>query len=296
MSETVKHTSGLLYDKTGAAFSLDHDHDGTVYVRPMITVVMQSTNYHGDDFHEEETTEPAGYLVAKDRDELFDVPPRVELDADIVAKKAELAQIKSEAAKVLDSLRSEKHKAELDLLSAKNQLNHWMQTHKGMIDLGKLLDGKVLYPLSVEKNHYHGARSIPRIIKMKDIGGLRVEGGNFEKGKEWRVKNYLSDHYGTEFQFFDTEEDRAVVIHSEFDTTCAQFRQKPNFTVDIYTTTNLHYGTLLEWVNTHPALSIPEDIKAMKAANDAEIVEQRKATLAAELAAMEAIAKAEDRS
>lgn len=288
MGENVKHTSGLLYDKTGAAFSLDHEHDGTAYVRPMVTVVMQSPNYHGDDFHEEETTEPAGYLVAKDRDELFDAPPRVELDADIVAKKAELAQIKAEASKVIDNLRSEKQKAEWELSSAKRQLDEWMKTHKGMIDLGKLLDGKVLYPLSVEGNRYHGARSIPRIIKMKDISGLRVEGGDFEKGKEWRAKYYLSDHYGSEFQFFDTEEERAAVIQSEFETTCARFRQKPDFTVDIYTTTNLHYGTLLEWVKTHPALIIPEDIQAMKAENDAKLVEQRKAKLAAELAAIDA--------
>ncbi|UNK39330.1 hypothetical protein MNR02_06395 [Shinella sp. H4-D48] len=291
MGENVKHTSGLLYDRTGAAFSLDHEIEGTAYVRPMVTVVMQSTNYHGDDFHEEETTEPAGYLVAKDRDELFDAPPHVALDADIEAKKAELAQIKAEAAKVLDNLRREKQKAEWDLASAKRQMDEWMKTHKGMIDLGKLLDGKVLYPLSVEKNHYHGARSIPRIPKMKDIGGLRVEGGDFEKGKEWRAERYLSDTYSTWFQFFDTEEQRASVIQSEFEATCAHFRQKPDFTVDIYTTTNLHYGTLLEWVKTHPALSIPEDIQAMKAANDAELVEKRKAKLAAELAAIDAEAR-----
>lgn len=289
MGENVKHTSGLLYDKTGAAFSLDHEHEDTAYVRPMVTVVMQSTNYHGDDFHEEETTEPAGYLVAKDRDELFDAPPRVELDADILAKKAELAQIKAEASKVMDNLRSEKQKAEWELSSAKRQLEEWMRTHKGMIDLGKLLDGKVLFPLSVEENRYHSGRSVPHIPKMKDIGGLRLEGGDFEKGKEWRAKRYLSDHYHTPFQFFDTEEERAAVIQSDFDITCGRFRERPNFDTTSHTSsTTLHYGTLLEWVKTHPALSIPEDIKAMKAANDAQLVEERKAKLAAELAAIDA--------
>lgn len=276
-----------LYDKTGAAFSLDHEHDGTVYVRPMVTVVMQSTSYHGDDFHEEETTEPASYLVAKDRDELFDAPPRVELDADIVAKKAELAQIKAEASKVLDGLRSEKQKAEWELSSAKRQLEEWMKTHKVMIDLGKLLDGQVLYPLSVKENHYHRAREIPRIPGMRNAAYLALTSGNFEDGKKWVCKKYASDSFGLDFEFFDTEEERAAVILSEFEATCAHFRQKPDFTVDIYTTTNLHYGTLLEWVKNHPALSIPEDIKAMKAAHDAELVEQRKAKLAAELAAME---------
>jgi hypothetical protein len=273
-----------LYDKTGAAFTFDHEHDGTAYVRPMVKVITQYG--YGDDLHEDEGVEPASYLVAMDRASLFDEPPVVELDADISAKKEELAKIKAEASKVLDGLRNEKHKAELDLLSVKNQLKQWMQTHKVMMDLGKLLDGKILYPLSVEENHYHGGRNIPHIPEMKDIRGLRVEGGNFEKGKEWRAQRYMSDSYNTSFQFFDTEEERAAVIQSEFDATCRRFRERPNFDIDIYTTTNLHYGTLLKWVETHPSLAIPEDIKAMKAANDAALVEQRKAKLAAELAAI----------
>ncbi len=276
---------GILYDKTGAAFSFDHDHDGTAYVRPMVKVFTQYG--YGDDIHEEEDVEPAKYLVAVDRSSLFDAPPIVALDADIKAKTDELAAMKAEAKKAIDELKSQRSAAEYKLADAKRQLEQWMQTHKGMVDLGKLLDGKVLYPLSVEENRYHGGRDIPRIIKMDDIRGLRVEGGDFEKGKEWRAKPYLSDTYHTSFQFFDTEEERAAVIQSEFEATCAKFRQKPNFAVDIYTTTNLHYGTLLEWVKTHPALAIPDDIKAMKVANDAEIVERRKAALAAELASIE---------
>ncbi|WP_267550314.1 hypothetical protein [Rhizobium rhizogenes] len=274
-----------LYDKTGAAFSLDHEIDGMAYVRPMVKVFAQYD--YGDDIHEDEYVEPAKYLVAVERSSLFDTPPIVALNADIKAKTDELAALKAEAQKIIKELKADRSAAEYKLADAKRQLDQWMQTHKGMIDLGKLLDGKILYPLSVEENHYHGARNIPRIIKMDDVRGLRVEGGNFEKGKEWRAKPYLSDSYHTSFQFFDTEEERAAVILSEFEATCARFREKPNFAVDIYTTTNLHYGTLLEWVKTHPSLRIPEDIKAMKAANDAELVERRKATLAAELAKIE---------
>lgn len=273
-----------LYDKTGAAFSLDHEHDGKAYVRPMVKVFTQYG--YGDDVHENEYFEPAAYLVTMDRASLFDAPPIVALNDDIKAKTEELAALKAEAQKAVKELQAARSAAEYKLADAKRQLDQWMQTHKGMIDLGKLLDGKILYPLSVEENRYHGARNIPRIPKMNDIRGLRVEGGDFEIGKEWRAKVYMSDHYGTSFQFFDTDEERAAVILSEFEATCQSFRQKPDFTVDIYTTTNLHYGTLIEWVKVHPALSIPEDIKAMKTANDAELVERRKATLAAELAAI----------
>ncbi|NTG00059.1 hypothetical protein G6L30_07985 [Agrobacterium rhizogenes] len=274
-----------LYDKTGAAFSFDHEHNGTIYVRPLVKVLIQSG--YGDDIHETEDFEPAGYLVARDESALSYSPPLEAVDAEVSAKKAELDALKAESKKIIRDINSERSAAEYKLADAKRQLDQWMMTHKGMIDLGKLLDGKILYPLSVDKNHYHGARNIPHIPKMEDIRGLRVEGGDFEKGKEWTVKRYLSDHYHTSFQFFDTEEERAAVILSEFKATCAKFREKPNFTVDIYTTTNLHYGTLLEWVKTHPSLTIPDDIKALKAANDAELVERRKATLAAELEAIE---------
>lgn len=279
--------TATLYDKTGAAFKLDHEHNGTLYVRPLVKVVMQSTNYHGDDFHEEVDFEPADYIVAKNEAELFYAPPIPAVDAELVAKQAELSKIKAEASKALDAIRSEKQKAEWEFSATKRQLEDWMKTHKGMIDLGKLLDGKVLYPLSVEENRYHGARSIPRIPKMKDIKGLRVEGGNFEKGKEWRARGWLSDSYGTDFQFFDTEEERSAAIQSGFDAACTSFRQKPDFSKESYSS-NLSYGLLLKWVETHPALSIPDDIKEMKAAHDAALVEQRKAALAAELAAMSA--------
>lgn len=282
----MTNAQAKLYDKTGAAYSFDHEQNGTLYVRPLVKVVMQSTNYHGDDFHEEVDFEPADYLVAKADGELFYAPPIKAVDAELVAKQAELSKMQAEASKALDAIRSEKQKAEWELSAAKRQLEDWMKTHKGMIDLGKLLDGNVLYPLSVDRNHYHGGRNIPRIPEMKDIRGLRVEGGDFEKGKEWRARSWLSDSYNTDFQFFDTEEERAAAIRSEFEATCALFRQKLDFTVDIYTTTNLHYGTLLKWVETHPSLSIPDDIETMKAENDAKLVEAKKARLAAELAAL----------
>lgn len=144
MGENVKHTPGLFYDKTGAAFSLDHEIDGTAYVRPMVKVFTQYG--YGDDVHEEDV-EPAKYLVAVERSSLFDAPPVVVLDADIKAKTDEITALKAEAKKVINELKSERSAAEYKLAEAKRQLDQWMQAHKGMIDLGKLLDGKILYPL-----------------------------------------------------------------------------------------------------------------------------------------------------
>lgn len=278
--------TATLYDKTGAAFRLDHEHNGTLYVRPLVKVVMQ-TNY-GDDFHEEEDFEPAAYIVAKAEDELFYAPPVEAVDADLAAKRSELDALKAESKKVISDLQSKRFAAERELSASKAQLDRWMETHRVMMDLGKLLDGKVLYPLSVSKNGYHHAREIPRIPEMRQAAYLAITSGDFERGQKWVCKQYAEDNYRTPFMFFDTKEERDAVILSEFEAACHSFRQKPDFTVDIYTTTRMHYGTLLEWVKTHPAISIPDDIKEMKAAHDAALVEQRKAALAAELAAMSA--------
>jgi hypothetical protein len=280
----MTHTT--LYDKTGAAFNLDHEHDGKSYVRPMVKVLMQTSNYRGDDFHEEEDHEPAQYLVCVDRSSLFDEPPVAVVNDELVAKQAEMDALKAEAKKAVREIGFQRSAAERELQDAKRQLDTWMQSHRVMMDLGKLLDGKVLYPLSVSENHYHHARDIPQIPSMQGAAYLAITSGNFEKGQPWTCKKYADDPYRKPFRFFDTEEERSAVIRAEFDAACQSFRKKPDFTVDIYTSTNLHYGTLLEWVKTHPALSIPDDIKTMKSANDAELVERRKAALAAELQAI----------
>lgn len=281
-----KHQNARLYDKTGAAFSFDHEYDGTLYVRPLVKVVMQSS--YGDDFHEEEDFEPAGYLVARAEGDLFYAPPVAAVESELAAKRAEIDALKAESKKFISNLNSQRSAAERELSASKAQLERWMESHRVMMDLGKLLDGAVLYPLSVRENGYHHGREIPRIPEMRNAAYLAIHSGDFEKGQKWVAKRRGIDTYGSPFRFFDTEEERASVIRAEFDATCQKFREKPDFDTTTYTTgTRLHYGTLLEWVKTHPSLSIPDDIKAMKATNDAELVEQRKAALAAELASME---------
>ena len=277
-----------LYDKAGTAFAPDHEANGKVYVRPMIRVVMQSTNYSGDDFHESEDFEPAPYLIAMDRADLFDAPPVSQVNADIAAARATLKSIQADAAKEARCLRAERDSAENELRTAQRQLAEWMTKHQPMIELGKLLDGKVLFPLSVAENRYHGGREIPSIPKMSEIGRLEVLSGNFEKGQAWKFKRHLSDHYGSPFRFYDTDAERSAVIAGEFDATCDQFRKHPNFDTTSHTSgTTLHYGTLTKWVECHPALSIPEDIEAMKLENDARLYDARRAKLAAELAALD---------
>lgn len=277
----------LFYDKTGAAYSLDHEHGDTIYVRPMVKVVSRYDDYNGDP-HESFDQEPAEYLVAMDRAALFDAPPVVAVNEDIASKQAELdalTEAKKKAIREIDAKRSD---AERALRAAQRQLDEWMKTHRVMMDLGKLLDGRVLYPLSVKENPYHHSRDIPHIPKMCNAKYLTIHSGDFEKGQKWLCKGYGSDSYGSPFRFYDTEEERAEVIRAEFEAACQKFREEPNFDTTKHTSsTTLHYGTLMEWVKIHPTLAIPDDIEAMKAANNAKLVEKRRSQLAAELAEIE---------
>jgi len=276
-----------LYDRTGAAFTLDHEANGKAYVRPMVKMIFQSSNYQGDDCEQVEDFEPADYLVAMDRDALFYAPPIQQVNADVAAKRAELEAIQAEAAKAVRQSKSDKAAAERELASAQKQLSDWMAKHGVMIDLGKLLDGKILYPLSDKRNHYHRAPDIPHIPEMRKAKYLSITGGDFEKGQKWTAFKHASDDHGHSVRFFNTDAERAAVIASEFEAACGHFRKSPDFDTTSYTTgTKLHYGTLMEWVKTHPALAIPDDIKAMKAESDEKAVEARRAKLAAELAAM----------
>jgi hypothetical protein len=278
----------MKYDKTGAAFELDHEIDGVSYVRPMIKVVMQSTSYSGDDFREEEDLEPADFLVARNTSELFDAPPVAVVDAEIKAKREELQSIIAEAKRQEKEAHVSERKAKGELAQAKSQLEKWMSEHKVMIDLGKLLDGQVLYPLSVQKSHYHNGRDVPFIPKMSNAKYIALHSGDFEKGQKWSCKKYGEDGYGKAFCFFDTEEERAAAIADEFSATLDAFRKSPAFSTEgaIYTT-RLDYGTLTRWVETHPALQIPADIEAMKSEHDAEMARKKREKLAAELAALE---------
>jgi len=274
-----------LYDKAGNTFAFDHEANGAVYVRPMIRVLTQTQSYSGDDFQEHEELEPAPYLILMGREDLFDVPPIKVVNAEIATAQAKIAHIKAEAEREKRHINAEKTAVERALSAAKRQLDEWMLKHRPMIELGKLMDGQVLYPLSVSENPYHRAPDVPTIPKNTSIAGLKVFSGSFQKGQAWRCERYLSDGYGKPFRFYDTEAERDAVILSEFDAACSLFRKRPNFETTQHTSsTKLHYGTLERWVEAFPSLCIPADIVAAKAENDTKNFEARRAKLSEELA------------
>lgn len=273
-----------LYDRTGAAFELDHVIGDVAYVRPLVNVV--------DEYGQDLGLEAAEFLVSRPRDALFDAPPVQFLDAEISERRAELKSLVDDArrARMEEQAAIRKAKAELD--TAKRQLAEWMSKHRVMMDLGKLLDGETLYPLSTKDAPYHSGPDIPAIPTMRNTRSISLKGGNFETGKPWVCKSSAEDTDGHPFKFFYTEEERAAAISAEFDRACDAFRRAPNFREDgkTYYSSALDFGKLMRWVETHPALSIPGDIIAMKAEADAQEIKARREKLVAEL---DALAKAE---
>tara|TARA_R110000850_G_scaffold152818_2_gene276082 strand:- start:2488 stop:3363 length:876 start_codon:yes stop_codon:yes gene_type:complete len=278
----------IKFDKTGAAFEIDHEVGDTTYVRPMIKIVTQSASYHGDDYSEKTDFEPADFMVARNATELFEAPPVELIDDEILAKRQELHSFVSGAKQQKDAANAARLKAERQLSQAQKNLEDWTAKHSVMTDLGKLLDGVVLYPLSVSENVYHKARNIPRIPEMRGAKYLTIRSGNFETGQKWTCESNSRDNYGSPFRFFDTEEERSAVVAQEFDETCDQFRKKPAFQMPTWTAeTRLSYTTLKKWVQAHPSLSVPSDIVAMNAKSDAQVAQKERDQLAAKLAELD---------
>lgn len=276
--------AALLYDKEGSIFALDHEHEGRAYVRPMVLVIEREAGFDGTLHDETEDYEPAEYLVAVDRADLFEAPPIQVLDEEIVARQSRIGALKEDAARIVSKLKADRCAAERELEAAKRKLGDWMKSHRVMLDLGKLLDGEVLYPLSVEKNFYHKSPSVPRIPSMKGAQYLAISGGDFEKGQKWIVKRHGRDCHDAPFRFYDTEEERAAAIRTEFDEACDAFRKSPNFETARHTSsTTLHFGTLKSWIEAHPSLSMPSDIEELKAEHDKLAADERRAKLQAQL-------------
>ena len=274
-----------LYSKTGEVFTLDHDHGEYLYVRPLIRTITQFSTNSGEDYDEDEFYEPAPYLVSRAANELYLEPPCMQMDGDITKKREELAQLEAEHKRNIRQYQQQTDRAQGYLRDAQNQLKRWIEEHRVIMDIGRLLDGQIMYPLRVQQNHYHRGREIPIIPKMDGSRYIALHSGNFERGQKWVAKEYAEDNYGAPFKFFYTEEERSQAIKDEFEEALRQFRAAPNFDTTSYTAgTQLHYGTLLKWVQTHPTiLSMPEDIIEMKKQDEQKAIDARKAQLAKEL-------------
>jgi hypothetical protein len=275
-------TGTILYTSDGRRVEFHHDHGGLAYVYPILTVIHQSSNYAGDDYHEEEDEQLAEHLIAIKMEDLYETRPITRIDDDIAERLAVLAFANAEISKAQRQAQSEVWKNSQIMDNAKRDLENWSKKHKPMQDLVRFLEGEPMFPLTVPSHSYHRGPARPSIPKMDDVRYIMLKKGS---GDSWQVTK-SRDSY-TDFEVYYTEEERQGRITELFELALAAFRKKPDYgTRGIMHTTHLDYGSIKGWINAFPHLSIPEDITEGKIAADAAAVEAQKATLKAELDAL----------
>ncbi|QGH74951.1 hypothetical protein MAL1_00205 [Bacteriophage DSS3_MAL1] len=276
-----------LYTLDGTYVEFDHEHEGTAYVYPIQTVVIQCTTYHGDDFDELEDERVADHLIAVPMDKLTTDRPIPALDAEIIKKKEELDAIKAATARAAKEKEQAQRRIDMELADSQRRMDQWKEKHRVFDVLGRMLDGEDLFPLEEVKNPYHKSWAVPYIPEWKDVKVVTLKHGNMHNSSPWTVnRSYGDSTYMV--RFFDTEEERTARVSELFDTACEDFRKKPDYGTEGKTyTTRLDYGTLQRWREKHPHLSLPQDIVDAKVASDAAAKEAQKARLQQQLEALE---------
>lgn len=272
------------YDKKGSVYMLDHMLGDKAYVRPMVKVIVQTTNYLGDDYDEFEEYEPASYLIEMNREDLFSSSPVQKIDEEISEKIKEFSTLKKEIASEMSALKAEKEATERELISAKRQLEDWQKKHRVIQDIGKLMDGVTLYPLStpsetyISHSSYYNMPTIPNPMYWRKLVLLH---GNFKAGQPWVYERtgFVDNSYGSPFLFFETEEERNAEIREQFKKACEKFVRSSN--PDLR-----GYHDLVKWTKTYQFLVLPKEVEAIKVAEEQRTVQKKREELEAQLASL----------
>lgn len=275
-------TGDILYTSDGCKVEFHHDHDGQAYVYPILTVIHQSSNYAGDDYHEEEDEQLAEHLIAIKMEDLYKTRPISRIDADIAERRAVLADVNASISKAQRQAQSEVWKNSQVVENSKRDLEKWTKKHKPMQDLARFLEGEPMFPLNVPSHSYHRGPARPSIPKMDDVRVITLKK---DVKASWQAVS-SRDSY-TDFEVYYTEEERQKRVAELFEHVLGAFRKNPSYKMSGVTySTDLDYGSITTWVTAFPYLAIPADIAEGKVAADAAAVEAQKADLKAKLDAL----------
>lgn len=273
----------VMYSKDGDMFEVWRVLDDTVLAHPMYRFIYDAD---GDEYSE---FEPASHLVSIPADILLANPPVAAVDQEIADRRTELAELKHTIAKEKREAEAGARKAKAELDAAKRELERWQTEHQHFIDLGRLLDGKPMFPLHSKDNHYHKSADIPSIQDWKHVKHIAVTPNTYRKDEPWAVYHDRDGSYGWTTRFFHSEQERNNFVSERFGKACEDFRKNPDFSTTSHTTsTRLHYGTLSKWCERFPHLAIPDDIVEGKAEADRAEMDAKAEKLRAELAALTA--------
>lgn len=277
-----------LYMHDGTSVIFDHIVGEDAYVSPIITVMIQTMDYRGDDVNEEEDEEVAAHFIKVPLNKLTSVKPLNVLDAEIAEKRAVLDALKADTMQAIRDGNRAVRDVKQELVDATRTMDRWREKHQVFLDLGRMLDGETMFPLRMTKNPYHKASDVPVIPKLEDIRLMNIQYKNTKSECPWSVQSEHSSDSYYQIKFFYSEEERQECITKRFTDVCGRFLKKPDYGMEgARYNTGLDYGTLTLWVKKHPHLEIPADITAGKEAFDAEKAQAHRARLKAELDALE---------
>ena len=283
-----------LYTQDGNPVEFSHAHDQTGYVYPILTTRVQVVSHRGDDFDEVEDEALATYLLGIPLVGLFTEKPIAQIDAEIIVKRAEMAEMEKAQRLLMTQLRAEANNLDRDLRMRVSALEKWREKYGIVDDAVRFLEGHAMFPLETSVDR-HGRSHLPVIPDMTKAKFLRLRVQNPPRSPksalemvnlEWTaVKgSHSGDEYGVPTMFFPTEEARIDHIIDLFGQTCARFRKAPNYKLETYS--DLTYGVLQNWTARYPFLSIPDDILAGRAASEAAEREATRVRLEEQLAGL----------
>lgn len=287
MSEFDASLNGVTrYLPTGEAVLVDHIVGDAAYVHPMI--VVQTTNYNGEDYDEDEI--PADHLIMVSASKLSAQPPLTALQAEVAALKEQIADLgreKEAEKRDLSALRK-------DFMDLSGQVRTWRAKNPCFDRIVKLLNGEEMIALSIPSWQYRC--DMPKRLDTNDAAVLQLinkGSGKFGWVGHWR-KNH--DRFGSErdinvVEFFDTEDELQKFVYTLWEEVLVYYDKtsdKVRFKRTGATGKMVTYETLTKWIERFPFLRIPPHVEDAKAAYEA----QHKADLLA--AAKARVAELED--
>ena len=253
MTELALTTGKTYYTPNGVKYELSHLYDGSAFCHPI--QVMQSTNYHGDDFEEHEFT--ADHLVELDPYTLTENLP-------VEAMSDEIAKLRDQSKSIqqdITKLKKDRRDAEHNLATANREVEVWKEGHPLFQEIHDLMNGVVFAGLV--SGGKHDCINVPK--RLKDTDALEILTLKRTKdGWEWITKNgrriYGSDQYSAA-QLFRTEEELQGEVLDRWTKLLDQFKKKPDYGDDYTYNSKPNYGTLVAWKKAWPHIRIPSTIE-----------------------------------
>lgn len=260
-----------VYGPNGAALIFNHEHEGVAYCHPMM--VVQTTNYRGDDFEEHEVA--TEHLVALPLRSITPEPPVAMLASEVKALRSQIADLNAEKQTLSKSL-SDLRREEMDTI---NRVARQKAQTPRFDEIARLREGETLYPLIVPSWKYRV--DLPIIAEPDQFEVLTLihtGGGKFKWKGHWRPDGgHHDDKHPVDVEIFHTMEDLQDFVTILWGKVLEHFAKTPR---DVQygrvsgTGHMVTYDFLKKWVTRFDHCAIPDSVRAERISYEAENKEE----------------------